>query len=218
MFLSVMKIRKKTTPLIIGMMLACMPIGFVPAAQAQAQQAQPQNEASLIARAERAINEIETLDAEFIQVSSDGTVGKGKIYLRRPHQLRLDYLDPETLSFVTSKVWLYVDDKLAKTVQVIPIKETPFAPLLAKKVSFRQAHIRTSAKQQDGLITLSLIREEGAGAGQLELEFEAVNWRLKRWVITDTLGVRTAVTLQNRRYGRKLANKLFGVPSYASGN
>ena len=99
--------------------------------------AQSPDETKLIARAEQAISELTTLKAAFIQVSSDGNVGEGRVYFRRPHQLRLDYENPATLSIVTSRVWVYVDDKIDKFVQALPVLETPFAPLLSETVSFR---------------------------------------------------------------------------------
>ena len=76
------------------------------------------------------------LKATFIQVSSDGSVGEGRLYFRRPHQLRLDYENPATLSIVTSKIWVYVDDKIDQFVQAIPVSETPFAPFYQKQSVF----------------------------------------------------------------------------------
>ena len=79
--------------------------------------AQSAGETKLIARAEQAISDLITLKATFIQISSDGSLGEGRVYFRRPHQLRLDYENPATLSIVTSRVWVYVDDKIDKFVK-----------------------------------------------------------------------------------------------------
>jgi len=176
--------------------------------------AQSPDETKLIARAEQAISELTTLKAAFIQVSSDGSVGEGRVYFRRPHQLRLDYENPATLSIVTSRVWVYVDDKIDKFVQALPVLETPFAPLLSETVSFRSQDVKTSANFEDGIVSVGLEKDTGEGAGRLLLEFDASSWQLRRWVITDALGITTTVTLQNPIYGEKLANRLFGVPSY----
>ena len=59
-----------------------------------------------------------------------------------------------------------------------------------------------------------MTKEDGEAAGQLDLEFDTDSWQLRRWVITDLLGVKTTVTLQNPVYGRALENRLFGVPVY----
>ena len=96
------------------------------------------SETQLIQRAEQSIREIKTLKANFLQISSDGSVGEGILYFRRPTQLRLEYTKPETLTLVTSRVWLYVDDKVAKSVQAIPLGQTPLSLLYAKKYLFAQ--------------------------------------------------------------------------------
>ena len=176
--------------------------------------AQSADETKLIARAEQAISDLITLKATFIQVSSDGSLGEGRVYFRRPHQLRLDYENPATLSIVTSRVWVYVDDKIDKFVQVFPVSETPFFPLLSDTISFRSQDVKTSASLEDGIVSVQLDKETGEGAGSLLLEFDASSWQLRRWIITDALGITTTVTLQNPVYGEKLANRLFSVPSY----
>ena len=172
------------------------------------------SETQLIQRAEQAITRIKTLQADFLQISSDGSVGEGILYFRRPTQLRLEYKNPETLTLITSRVWLYVDDKIAKSVQAIPIGQTPLSPLLREIVSFRSAEFSTSARASDGVAVISMTKEDGEAAGQLDLEFDTDSWQLRRWVITDLLGVKTTVTLQNPVYDRALENRLFGVPGY----
>ena len=176
--------------------------------------AQSADETKLIARAEQSITDLTTLKAAFIQVSSDGSLGEGRVYFRRPHQLRLDYKNPATLSIVTSRVWVYVDDKIDHFVQALPVSETPFAPLLSETVSFRSQDVKTSANLEGGIVSVQIERDTGEGAGRLLLEFDASSWQLRRWIITDALGITTTVTLQNPVYGEKLANRLFGVPSY----
>ena len=57
-------------------------------------------------------------------------------------------------------------------------------------------------------------KDAGENAGELILLFELNDMNLRGWIVTDTLGVNTKVTLQNEIYGRELANKLFGKPLY----
>ena len=208
MYLSLMtrcKLQIMARVLALAIMLMGLPVGA---------QASSYTETQLIQRAEQAISKISTLQAKFLQVSSDGSVGEGVLYFRRPTQLRLEYQNPNTLTLITSRVWLYVDDKIVKSVQAIPLGQTPLSPLLKKTVSFRSEEFATSASARDGIAVISMRKEDGDAAGQLDLEFDTDSWQLRRWVITDLLGVKTTVTLQNPVYGTALANRLFGVPSY----
>ena len=159
---------KRTEPVIFRLKLAVLAlmVSLVLPSHLVAQSAE---ETKLIARAEQAITELTTLQAKFIQISSDGTVGEGQVYFRRPFQLRLDYTNPETLSIVTSRIWVYIDDKLAQTVEAYPVSETPFAPLLEKTVSFRSEEVDTSARIEDGIASVQLEKDIGEGAGRLNL-------------------------------------------------
>ena len=204
---------KRTEPVITRLKMAALAL-IVSLVLPSYLAAQSAEETKLIARAEQAISELTTLLAKFIQISSDGTVGEGQVYFRRPFQLRLDYTNPETLSIVTSRIWVYIDDKLAQTVEAYPVSETPFAPLLEQTVSFRSEDVTTSARTENGIASVQLEKDTGEGAGRLTLEFDASSWQLRRWVITDALGVTTTVTLQNPVYSAALSNRLFGVPSY----
>jgi outer membrane lipoprotein-sorting protein len=181
---------------------------------ASAQSTRTVEESQLINKAEAAFSRLSSLRAEFIQIAADGTISKGMIYLRRPYQLRLDYLNPDSLSLVTSKRVIYIDDKVGKQVDVYPLSETPFAPILRDEVRFTGPEFLTKARLESGIISIEMSRDKGDGAGSLTLEFNADTSRLMRWIIIDAIGVKTTVSLQNPIYDIRLENKLFGVPSY----
>ena len=56
------------------------------------------NEKQIIRMAEKNFSSITTLEATFIQIASDGNIENGKLYFRRPFQLRIDYKEPLNLS------------------------------------------------------------------------------------------------------------------------
>ena len=164
MYLSLMtrcKLQIMARIIALAIMLMGLPVGA---------QASSYTETQLIQRAEQAISKISTLQAKFLQVSSDGSVGEGVLYFRRPTQLRLEYQNPNTLTLITSRVWLYVDDKIAKSVQAIPLGQTPLSPLLKKTVSFRSEEFATSASARDGIAVISMRKEDGDAAGWVKID------------------------------------------------
>lgn len=181
---------------------------------AQSGESRPAQE-ELINRAEMALMSMTTMRADFIQFASDGSASEGRVYFRRPFQLRIDYTNPPDLSFVTSRVWIHVDDKIDKQVTSYPISQSPFAPLLKREIMLRGEDVDVSARLDDGVAAVTLQKKEGEAAGSLTLEFDVQSWRLRRWVITDAVGIQTQVTLQNPVYDVSLANKLFAKPAYA---
>ena len=167
-----------------------------------------------IASAEKAIQNISTLQANFTQISSDGSYAVGTLYFRRPFQMRLEYNLEEPYNLITTRKWLIVDEPANKKASNYPISETPFAPLLKDTVSLIGDDFSTTSRMSDGLVEINLRKDAGENPGELILLFEPNDMNLRGWIVIDTLGVKTKVTLQNEIYGRELANKLFGKPLY----
>ena len=176
--------------------------------------AQADTQTDIIARAEQSLNKMKTVQADFIQIASDGSAGEGRVYFRRPFQMRIDYLNPPNLSFVTSRIWIHVDDKIDRTVTSYPVSQSPLYTLLQDEISLTPDEVVTRADLKDGVASVTMSQQTGEAAGELRLEFDAQSWLLRRWVVTDALGVKTQVTLQNPLFDLPLENRLFGVPSY----
>ena len=172
------------------------------------------SDAQLISRAEQSIKNISTLEAEFTQISSDGSYAIGKFYFRRPFQMRLEYNLEKPYNLITTRKWLIVDEPADKKVTNYPISETPLKPLLEEKFSLTGEDFSTKARNDNALVEIILGKEDKDLSGKLILLFETDSMNLRGWIITDAMGVETKVTLQNEIYGRKLPNKLFGWPLY----
>ena len=178
--------------------------------------AQAQSSVEMITKVERWFENITTLQAEFTQVSSDGGAATGTLYLRRPHQMRLQYDGEAKVALIVSQGWLHVDEGAAKQVNSYPIGATPFAPMLKEDIQLRSPDFTTNVTSDKGVISVSLSKETGESAGNLTLEFSEKPFQLRRWIIEDSVGVTTKVTLQNPQYGKSFNNFLFALPPYSS--
>jgi len=170
----------------------------------------------IISQAERWFENITTMRAEFTQISSDGGVATGTLYLRRPKQMRLPYDGDSRLALIVSQGWLHVDEGAAKRVNSYPIGATPFAPMLKEDIQLRSPKFVTKTASKSGIASVIIIQETGEAAGQLTLEFSEKPFALRRWIITDAVGVTTKVTLQNPVFGETFNNFLFAIPPYSS--
>jgi len=168
----------------------------------------------LIIRAEKSIKNISTLQAEFTQISSDGSYAIGKLYFRRPFQMRLEYNVEKPFNLITTRNLLIVDEPENKQITNYPLSETPLAFLLEEDFSLTANEFLTQSMIHNGLAEISLRKETGDRAGELILLFEPNQMNLRGWKIIDAMGVKTKVTLQNEIYGGDLPNKLFGRPIY----
>lgn len=165
-----------------------------------------------IIKAENWFNGLTTYQADFTQVSSDGTSAKGKFFLRRPYRSRFDYDAPVPLTLITTKLWLHVDDADRREVISYPVSETPLRAILSDRVNLRLPDVTTTTRSQDGVISITLDQSDGEAAGRISLEFNEKPFELRRWVVTDANGITTSIFLTNPIKGRDLSAKLF-VPS-----
>ena len=170
--------------------------------------------ADVVSEAEDWFNGISTMQADFIQVASDGTIASGVIHLRRPHQMKIVYDLEEPLILLTTRIWIHVDRPNDKTVTSYPISETPLSLLLKKDVRLRSDEFTTSSNVQNGIVRVMLAKETGEAAGELTLEFTEKPFVLRKWTIRDAADVTTTVTLQNMRFGHQYENKMFVRPDY----
>jgi outer membrane lipoprotein-sorting protein len=170
--------------------------------------------ADVVGDAEDWFNKISTMQADFIQVASDGSNASGVIHLRRPHQMKIVYDLEEPLILLTTRIWIHVDRPNDRTVTSYPISETPLSLLLKKEVRLRSDAFTTSSNVENGIVRVLLAKETGEAAGELTLEFTEKPFVLRKWTIRDAADVTTTVTLQNMRFGHQYENRMFARPDY----
>ena len=175
-------------------------------------------QADAVGRAEAWFNNISTMKADFIQVASDGTTATGEMHLRRPHRMKIIYDLEEPLVLLTTRVWLHVDRPNEKTVTSYPISETPLSLILQGNVQLRSPEFTTRHVADNGIVSITLVKDTGEGAGELKLEFTETPFELRRWTIRDAADVTTTVTLQNMRFGHSYENKFFAKSVYDTDN
>ncbi len=179
----------------------------------------PAMAAGEFARAEAWFNQLKTISADFIQVASDGTAAEGKLYFSRPSRMKIAYDGVNALNLFTTPIWLHVDQPDQRTVTSYPIGETPLSLILGKMVNLRPDGYTTRVLPESaGIMRLEISKDSGQGVGQLTLEFSQKPFHLRRWIIVDSAGIETSVTLQNMVFNQPLANRLFRLPDYDSEN
>ena len=168
-----------------------------------------ENKKSAKFQIENFLENLITLEANFIQVSPSGNVSNGKIYLDLPGKLRIDYENPKNLLITCKGFWIVIQDRDAKTTNNIPVKNSPFSILLENKSFLNNQNIKTEFNIEAGVISLKLKSQNNDNQESLVLEFSENPFSLKKWVIQDSLGENTTVLIQNAKYNNKLSHLLF---------
>ena len=155
------------------------------------------------------LNNLNSLEADFFQVSSNGDIKEGKIYLSIPGKLRISYKKPGNLLITSNGFWLTVQDKKLKQTNNFPLNQTPLSLFLNKKLNFNEDEFQIKYKKSSGIITLNFKKNEKLNSSTFKLIFTNMPLRLKKWVIIDEFKNETSVLLQNLVTGNKYSNALF---------
>ena len=156
------------------------------------------------------LKNLNTLEASFIQISSDGDIKRGKIFFNLPGKLRIDYEYPDDLLITSNGFWLTVQNKKLKQTNNLPLERTPLNLFLNKKFNFED-NSNIKFKIENNVITLTFFEDQKES--KFELEFNSNPLRLRKWVIIDEFENKTSVMLQNIKMDVKLSNKIF-IPDF----
>jgi outer membrane lipoprotein-sorting protein len=188
---------------------------LLPAA-ATAQDAAPREisaeDRQALQRVEAFLDDIGSLQAEFVQIGPDGSVSTGDFYLRRPGRMRLEYDPPVPYLYVADGMWLTFWDAELEQRSDAPLGSTLADFLVREDVSLSGDVTVTGLRRTDDLIEVDLVQTDDPRAGQLTMVFARDPLRLDRWYIRDGQGNVTQVRLTRQRFGVSLSNDLFRAP------
>lgn len=163
-----------------------------------------------LARIQDYMNSITTLQSRFLQSSSTGGYAEGTLYLSRPGRMRIEYDPPTQFMIVADGTWLIYYDKELEQMTHLPLGLTPAAIIVDDNLSlFSDDPKVTKVERGPGVIAITLIT--GKDEGDITLVFSDKPLVMKKWIVTDTQGVRTSVSLLSSRLGLALDDKLFKV-------
>ena len=164
------------------------------------------------------LNNLNSLEADFLQVSSEGNIKEGKIYVSIPGKLRISYTKPDNLLITSNGFWLTVQDKKLKQTNNYPLNQTPLNLFLNKKLNFNKDEFQLKFEKNSGIITLTFLENEKLNSSTFKLIFTNMPLRLKKWVIIDEFDNETSVLLQNLVTGKKYSHVLFFPEDFGETN
>lgn len=193
--------------------LAALLLAIAPAA-AQDQKTSELSEAdrAAVERVEDYLQSVDTMHAQFLQTSSNGTTARGEVWLDRPGKLRFEYTDVPYMLVSNGTLLLYWDQELDQT-SYVPISETPLWFLLSEEIDVSDAddYFVARVQQDKGTLRLQIVQEGSwiNEPGSVMLVLESDPMRLKKWRIVDQQGVATEVALLEPSYDVRVDPDLF---------
>jgi len=167
------------------------------------------DEVATVTRIERYLNDIKTMQARFVQVSSNGAYAEGELYLDRPGHLRFDYDPPSPVLIIANGLSLLYYDEELKEATFLPLWETPLWFLIREEVRLDDNVDIVAIEEALGTLRITLRDPEAPDGGEVTLIFSDEPLTLKKWELTDPQGIQTQVSLVNPVYGVEVDAELF---------
>lgn len=165
---------------------------------------------SQIAHVENYLNGLKSLEARFVQISSNGEFAEGQLYMSWPGKLRIEYDAPKPDLIVADGLWLAHYDKELEQETYVLLNSTPAGILLDEKIALDSEALNIVGYDKSaGVVRISVVRKEDPLEGTVTLVFGLKPLSLKKWTVVDAQGTITTVSLQNPRFGRNLDSSLF---------
>ena len=164
------------------------------------------------------LNDLKTLSADFIQISNDGAIRRGKIHITLPGKLRISYENPSDLLITSMGFWLVVQNRKLKQTNNYPLSKTPLNNFLNQKFDLDNSKYNMKFNNENGVITLKFLENEEMVGTSFQLFFNTNPVQLKKWEITDEFDNTTSVSFQNLITGIKHSHLLFFPEDFGETN
>jgi outer membrane lipoprotein-sorting protein len=165
-----------------------------------------------VKRVEAYINNIGTLQASFQQVDPNQTISTGRIYLRRPGRMRVEYDSPNPLLIIADGVLISQVDRKIGELSQMPLKQSTAWFLLRDPIDIDGNITVTKVDRRPGLLSVTMFENDEPDNGTVELIFLDDPIMLTQWIVTDPDANQVRVGLIDVETGLELPASLFATP------
>jgi outer membrane lipoprotein-sorting protein len=160
-------------------------------------------------RVQEYLNGIRTLKSRFEQISGDGGIAAGTIYLSRPGHMRVEYDPPVPILLVATggRIWYY--DKSLEEISFFALKDTPAWFLLQDNVTFGDELTVRNLQRDPGVLRVTVTETKNPDLGNATLVLSDHPMELRKWHLVDAQQKAVTVTLDDPHYGAPLDPSLF---------
>ena len=165
------------------------------------------------------LNGMKTVEAEFTQISDDGSVQTGKLYIKRPGRMRFEYSPPDrALVLANNNTVAILDGRSNQPPESYPLKRTPLSIILDRTVDLERANM-VVGHDYDGTATIVTAQDpESPEYGSIQLKFTSDPVELRQWIVNDNAGGRTTVILGATKTDVSLNNRIFDIQRLVRGD
>ena len=158
------------------------------------------------------LNGLTTVQAQFTQITPDGTLSTGKILIKRPGKIRFEYDPPNNALVMASAGALAIfDPKGNPQPESYPLNKTPLGLLLDKNIDLQRANMVVGHVYDGTATQVSVQDPEHPERGRMDLVFTGPTPELRQWVVHNENGEQTIVVLNDVQRDVAIRDYLFNV-------
>jgi outer membrane lipoprotein-sorting protein len=164
---------------------------------------------ALVDRVSLYLSTVQTLVGNFVP---DGRKTEGKFFIQKPGKVRFEYDAPSPIDVIADGSFVQVRDRNLNTKDTYPLSQTPLRYLLADRIDlWRETHL-VSVGADAKYVTVTIEeRQLVVGTHRLMLMFDAKDFQLLQWTVTDPQGYDTTVGVYNLDTNKKPDPGLFRI-------
>jgi outer membrane lipoprotein-sorting protein len=166
----------------------------------------------LLDRVNLYLSRVQSLTGKFTQIGPDGRRTEGDFYIQKPGRLRFAYHPPSTLDVIADGNTLAVRDRREATQQVYPLSQTPLRFLLSDRVDLANDTRLLAISADKNFVSVTIEESQPfVGTHRMLLMFDANDFRLRQWTVTDPQGLHTTVAVYDLDPSKKPDPRLFMI-------
>ena len=142
------------------------------------------------------LNNLKSLSATFVQMASNGATAEGRLFIKKPNKIRMEYAEPTNVLIVGDGNYIVYNDLDLDQITHIDYKDIPASLILSDKIKIDGEKVQVIYFYQDsGSTSITLDMKEKGDIGPITLVFSNNPLELKQWKIVDPQSVEVTVSL-----------------------
>jgi len=163
-----------------------------------------------IKKIETYLNNLKSLQATFVQMASNGATAEGRLFIKKPNKIRMEYADPVNVLIAGEGNFIVYNDTELDQVSHIDYDDIPASLILGNDIKIDGKNIKILDFYQDsGSTSITLDYAQKGNLGPITLVFSNNPMELKQWKIIDPQSVEVSVSLYDAQKDLPLDDKIF---------
>ena len=159
---------------------------------------------------ENYLNSIKSIEATFVQMASNGSTAEGRLFIKKPNKIRMEYAEPTNVLIVGNGDKIVYNDLDLDQVTHIDYDDIPTAMILSDKIKIDGEKIKIIDFYQDtGSTSITLDYANKGDIGPITLVFSNNPMELKQWKIVDPQSVEVSVSLYDAKKDGEIEDEVF---------